>query len=352
MEFYEFRTQWEHFRKQPWCREQYPTLDALYDSLSVMGIRAMTEEAMKGSSVLHNQAMAERAWYKQNRPYYKLYHDMIHLLSRTNIDVPCQFLRTPFPAFTIRLPVNHGIDFLTVEGRELQSMLVDETPDELEFDFKVGLMRSTGHRNIVVWMDFGETEADFPKENVDLGGMPIIVYNRLSIREDCSIESSLAENNLEGTDGRICDEGIGITTKTTDICFRIAAAVCFLATGADKIIEPDVLTKDFRKYLDAKGQGDAEKQERLSAKAKRRGKFGWTVGREILFPSVARGGCSTDSGDRELSFSHQRSAHFHTYWSGPGKNKATIKFIRQLTVRPDLPVPPANARRGYRGSTK
>jgi len=350
MEFYEFRTQWEHIRKHPYYRTKYLTMDEWYNEMKMMSVRYAIEEGMKGCTVLHNQSMAESTWYKQNKPYYKLYHDMIHLLARTNIDVPCEFLRTPFPAFTIRLPVNHGIDFLSVEDQELRSMLVDESPDQFEINPNSYTVRSTGHRNIIVWMDFGETEHDFQNKGttLDLSGMPVVAYNRLSIDENESIETCLSRNKQEGTEGRICDEGIPITTKMADLCFRIAVAVCFLSTGADKIVEPDVLSKDLRKYLNAKEQVDTYLIEQLINKAKRRGKFGWTIGREIIFPNLNKNSHGKGTAERELHYAHQRCAHFHTYRFGPKKSLAKVKFIRQLTVRPDLPAPPSVIRRGYK----
>lgn len=338
MEYHEFKTQWEFFKKQPDFSHDTP--DSFYASVREIAIR----EAARGtkySSTLYNQAMSEQNWYKLNKPYYKVGHDMLHLLSETSIDVPCEFLRAPFPTFSIRLPVNHGIDFLTVEGNELRSMLVDEAQDQV----KIGLggdVKPTGNRVIVVWMDFGETEQD----DIYVLGAPVLTYNRLLVEESKSIEKCLADNTYEGTNGRVSDDGIPITVSTTDICFRIAVSVCFLATGADKIVEPDVLSKDLQNYLDAKRQGNEERITQLANRAVRKGKKGWTVGREITFPGSSHSSISTGTGEA-LQYSHQRSAHFHTFRHGPGKTLTKIKFVRQLTVRPDLP--PSPARRGYKG---
>ena len=54
-------------------------------------------------------------------------------------------------------------------------------------------------------------------------------------------------------------------------------SVCFLATGADRLIEPEVLSKDLARYLEA-CKRDPAAAERLVEKAKRRGKLGWHVG--------------------------------------------------------------------------
>lgn len=352
MEYHEFRTQWEYFKKQPdFCITagvQIPTPapkhekpDDFYAGLQQIAM-VETVRGTKHSSTLYNQVMAERNWYKLNKPYYKVGSDMLHLLSQTSIDVPCEFLHSPFESFSIRLPVNHGIDFLTVGGNELRAMLVDESKDQFVVNQLTGSLDRTGNRVIVVWMDFGEVE----ENNAYALGSPISAYNRLLVEEKKSIEKCLANNTYDGTEGRICDEGIPITVDTTDICFRIAVSVCFLATGADKIVEPDVLTKDLQNYLDAKRQGNEERITQLANRAVRKGKRGWTVGREITFPGSSHSSTSTGTGE-ELRYSHQRSAHFHTFRHGPGRSQTKIKFVRQLTVRPDLP--PSPSRRGYKG---
>jgi hypothetical protein len=53
--------------------------------------------------------------------------------------------------------------------------------------------------------------------------------------------------------------------------------VCFLATGADRLIDPEVFSKDLARYLEAR-EREPDLAERLIAKARRRGKVGWNVG--------------------------------------------------------------------------
>jgi len=75
----------------------------------------------------------------------------------------------------------------------------------------------------------------------------------------------------------------------------------------------------------------------------RRGKKGWHVGQrerfQLVRPTARESG--DGSGDHgELTHQHQRRAHFRLLPSGK------VTFVRQATVRPDLPPPPAGA--GYR----
>lgn len=331
MEFYEYRTLWEGFRRLASAKDA----SQFYNEIRTMG----AVEALRGNKYgagTTNQCIAEQKWIELGRPYYKLYPDMVHLLLRTKLDVPSEYFHCPFPACCLRFPKGHQIPELTVDGYEVRAILLDESQDEL--DIASGAIRP--YRSIIAWMDFGEDEKNFPERDIGVN-VPVVAYTQLKAVNGKSIEECICKN-AEGTEGRVCDEGIPITVQTTNLCFRIAVAICFLATGADKIVEPDVLTKDLLRYAESTNN---ETKKRLVDKAHRRGKKGWTVGREIKFPYRRSETHSSEGTGRELQFSHQRGAHFHAIRHGPNRSLVKVVFIRQLTVRPDLP--PAPARRGY-----
>ncbi len=119
-------------------------------------------------------------------------------------------------------------------------------------------------------------------------------------------------------------------------------SVCFLATGADRLIDPEVLSKDLARYLAAREREPAT-AERLVEKARRRGKVGWNVGQHerVLHLGRAAKHKEGDGGVRgPLHYQHQRRAHFRLLPS------SKVTFVRQATVRPDLPAPERAA--GYR----
>jgi hypothetical protein len=128
-------------------------------------------------------------------------------------------------------------------------------------------------------------------------------------------------------------------------CWRIALTVSALAIGHDRIIEPDVLKKDIEKYVKA---DDAGKQRLHTKATKRRNRGrGWTIGRHesVQQLAVRRSGSSgaPDEKRGELTHSHFRSGHLHGYHTKEGY---IIKWIPQLTVRPDLPLDPKKSK-GY-----
>ncbi len=141
------------------------------------------------------------------------------------------------------------------------------------------------------------------------------------------------------------DWGIPISNELIICCMRISVAVCFLATGADKIVEPDVLNRHRERF----DRANPEERNNLHAKAKQRGKHGWTIGRferETLIPRRSSSGGNLGTG-QELEFQHQRSAHFHVVRYGPAKSLSKVEFYRQITVRPDLDPSPIT-KKGYK----
>jgi hypothetical protein len=82
--------------------------------------------------------------------------------------------------------------------------------------------------------------------------------------------------------------------------------------------------------------------QQIVERAARRGKKGWHVGQhERFLGHVVQHGHDGD-GRGSLHFQHQRRAHFRLLPS------QKVTFIRQATVRPDLPPPPVSAGVGYR----
>jgi hypothetical protein len=86
--------------------------------------------------------------------------------------------------------------------------------------------------------------------------------------------------------------GLHVPRELQADCLRVVASVCFLATGADRLIEPEVLSKDLARNLDARTR-DPATAERLIEKAKRRGELGWHVGQHERVLHLSRPGMAT-----------------------------------------------------------
>ena len=97
-----------------------------------------------------------------------------------------------------------------------------------------------------------------------------------------------------------------------------------LATGADTLIDPDVLSRHFHRLRETT---DPKERLNLHNKAIKRGKFGWTVGRDTSLPRHHHDSTDGDPTGRQLSHSHIRSGHFHVVKYGPQKIKSKVVFL-------------------------
>jgi hypothetical protein len=258
-----------------------------------------------------NRFKAEAAWAKNSRPYYKIWPEAIPMLTDVGIDVPVSYLQVPFSAFVLRLPKSDN-PLIVDEQHSVSSILVLEGIDE----------EASRNRVIMLWMDIGEKDAK---------GFPLLSFVRLTCLPSRTIEETLGTRMLPGL------PGLQIADELKIRCLKLAVSVCFLSTGVDRLIEPDVLSKDLAAYIEARKACNEEKSKVIEDRAISRGKHGWNVGQyERLRTLVSRSGNETDNeivSRGPLTHQHQRRAHFRLLAS----NK--VVFIRQATVRPDLPPP-------------
>lgn len=311
-------------------------IEAFYQSqMADSALAASTHRAHRHAIAAYNQSQTEWFWHKNGRPYYKIYPSLLPMFMDTKLDVPGKYLHSPFSNFLIRLPQGHGCTELIVEGRELQTVFVTEVTAAETIELREPIEHS---HMFIVWMNFGEVYNE----------MPYYIYQVMKFRPDESIESAVSRQRIgDKVDEETLSIGIDISSENINNCIRLVVSTCFLATGADKIVEPDILTKDLQRYIDACRAENPERIEQLHGRAKRRGKHGWTVGREIRIPTAATPHEGDGESGQSLTYQHQRGAHFHVFRFGPGRSKWRVKWIRQLTVRPDLPLPLVQTKKGY-----
>jgi hypothetical protein len=264
---------------------------------------------------------AEANWYACNCPYYKVWPEAISMLADVDVDIPCEFLRLPFSSFEVRFPMKDNPLQLANQG-VAQAFLLYEPDAE------------GGPRRMVMSLDTGEVA---PK------GTPRMLVLQRDWTAGRSLDSAIELSKHEQTKGELGD----IPPEVVGRCFRIAISICLLATGGDKLIDPEVMSKDLARFIEARRTGNVEQADRLIAKAQRRNHFGWNVGagekyRTLIHRAQHLGG--EESGHHPtLTHQHQRRAHFRLLPSGK------VTFVRQTTVRPDLPPPETPPGYGIKG---
>lgn len=283
MKFYEFPESYQAVKKR--VGNETLTREKFYSDVEIMGLKGMN----KSGDLLFNQARSERLWSEEGFPYYKLYPNLIPLLLKSKLSVPRRFLRAPFHAQSIYLPVGHGIpELMTEEGSELQSMLVCLSP---------GLKQGQEPGDfMIIWCHFGE----------EAHGAPFHFFLNLGIGNHEESDGVTLEQVLEINKKKPRfheHDGERIKEETVPAVLKLACSVLFLATGADRIVEVDVLNKDLDKYVQARKQGDEKRITELKSRAVRRGKKGWTLGREITIPRPGSSAESEPTG-RQLKYQH------------------------------------------------
>lgn len=248
---------------------------------------------------------SEDIWTDLGRPYFKLWPEIIPTLTDVSVDVPADYLKLPYSTFLLRLPKT-GSPLILDDEYQVRSLLVTEVD-------------GPSCRFVYLWIDIGETEPT---------GLPMLHWHRLRCEPTGTIEESFGGKWMANL------PGVRIPDNLAKRCLRLAVSVCFLSTGMDRLIEPDILSKDLADYIEARKRNDNGTVRTIEERAFRRKGPGWNVGQyERLRPLIS---ASQQDGEQAgargpLTHQHQRRAHFRLLSNG------TVTFIRQATVRPDLP---------------
>jgi hypothetical protein len=241
---------------------------------------------------------------------------MIPLLSGVGIEVPVDYLRLPFQAFAVRLPVEDNPLVIDDQYHVRAILVCDGQPVE------------TQERRVYLWLDVGER---------GMGNAPVLTYCQLECVPGIQIEDAFNRLPQEPDIPGVC-----VPRELQARCLRLVVSVCFLATGGDRLVEPDILSKDLAAYIEAQRRDDHQRVKQIVERAARRGKKGWHVGQHERFLGHGVRSHGDSNCHASLQFQHQRRAHFRLLPS------QKVTFVRQATVRPDLPPPPVSAGVGYR----
>lgn len=283
------------------------------DFAHVMMKRAF-ERGDHSGRVLFNQVSAEHAWHASGRPYYKVDDAAVGMFRGVSIDLPFSYLKMPFNVFCVRFSETCS---LRTKFGPMRSMLVQWSDFEVMGDTLKKALNPMPH--FYVWCDCGE------RDMVQGYMGPMINYLHMQAAPEMIIGEELGALPLGEEGSALRDSGI------EKELVAIALSVAFLATSSDKIIRPDVLSKDMPAYIEAHRKEQHERIRVMTERAQRRGKIGWFVDGERELVHSHQESEPSDPSGRELSYRHVRSAHFR-------KLENMVVFVRQCVVRPDLPA--------------
>jgi hypothetical protein len=237
---------------------------------------AFAEAVIMRSGQFFGQITNERDWEREKRPYYNVWPSIVPMLTRLNLDFDSALIQLPLPALCVRLPKAENPLAFDWKGEEVQirCMLMGGINDG---------------RGISILIDVGEVIShgrDF--------GVPIYTYRNFRRQSGLTVEEALRELGSN----ELAELGVQIPEKLVNDCVRLCCTLCLLEDDPS-VIEPDVLSKDRAKF-------DESGDEKYVAKAHRRGKVGWNVGRRV-----------------EVS-PHYRRPHMMLAWTGSGRTTPKI----------------------------
>ncbi len=292
-------------------------------------------------------AAIEATWYDHLQPEYKAYPAIIAALAATRIEIGCEHLRMPFPAFAVRLPV----DFMKEEGGPpLRCMLVAMLKNDRDGSKPVTSIASEPAMNArlipFAWVP-GDEEADhvltIQVKYIDRDGDDAFAHFSIALREGVTLEDELARwveiISVHGAPVRARAAAAGgylVSPKMARELLALAVGISFFATGRHKAERP-ILQRDPRPRPERrrfeKEHGGAEQPT-------------FAVGRELILPREegapapdTTAGVGEGSG-RSLKWGHYRTGHLRFQAHGPGMSERRLIFIEPTLVRPDLPLRP------------
>lgn len=218
-------------------------------------------------------------WQQQNQPYYLLYPSILPLLTKLKLD--------KVTGDNITLP--HGLQSLLLRfpvGGELRSVWLCHRK----------IRHSVGSdvvcRGLVIGIDHGELDAT--------GNQPVYLIRAFPL-DSRPVEESLDALPASWT----ASTGKQLDPQEVANAVRIACMLCLMGNDPD-LVQPEVLSKDLPKLT-------PDRLDDMVARARRRGKVGWTVGREFE------------------SCPHYRRSHPALMWTGVGRTVPRI-VMRKGTI--------------------
>lgn len=248
-----------------------------------------------------NQYYSEKQWIEEGRPYYLVYPNIIPMLTKLPLDkINADAIEVPErKSLLLRMPKKNNPFVPVHEGVEypLRSVLIWFTQVQ-------------GLHGLSIWLDFNEDLEGAPNTVLPVslwsdelwhaacGHLSPLLYNRKSnpraiysnmvlVRDyfhTCIYRSFPLIPNV--SIARICGDlgyekgpGLQLSGEILDDITRMAVTVLMIDQGDTDLLEPDLLREDEAKVKNRELSPE-ERQRYIDRAKKRRGDFGWHLGRQ------------------------------------------------------------------------
>lgn len=241
-------------------------------------------------------------WIKAGRKYYKLYPALHAALLKIPLNSLAQFPKWEPDCIEIRFPEHTPITF---GEHSLRSVTAFTGP--LHDTYGIGLLGIYEHvvTKKVMWVAHGfPWDAEIAPYNTPDKESPEAVRQQFARADICT------ERN--GTSEAKDDKALWYSTCAASLALR-TAIFTFMLKDDPQFVEPEVLTKDAPKWDSA----DANQRKIMVDRAVRRGKHGFTLGKQ--FETVP----------------HFRRPHFAIRWTEKGRTVPRLTAIKGSVVHRD-----------------
>lgn len=272
-----------------------------------------------------NHARAELAWIDDHRPFYRFWPGLFYAFSKVDLSqirISNLHFTLPDDLHSIVIEFPKGVPY---ETYGIKSTLV-ENGEELQGEAVTSLLVYQATRDTMKGMGGLRFENSVDKIficvlcELDSKGVRCnrngVVFNK---------------NEMDMTLQEYLDSRKSLTERDTE-CFRFTARIllllALLSNDDEKLFQRLVLERDKDKF-------DRENAEKFWDRAKRNGRYGWDVGRDIptreeLEEFKANGTL------RGKMIPHIRSGHFAKRWTGEGRTILKYVWIDETMVNKHL----------------
>lgn len=310
MKFYDYPDSWKSIVNHGFDKELgLRTRDDMYRWLSKINLNPLG----------YRHLMFDIMWNNEGRPYYDVYPSIIPMLTRLNLNFPGETIGVSGDIFTSNESSPIINNFIVMNRDEILQMNKKIADKACKLTNLLIRLPECGHIlgyddpkngriNVrTIYLSFQPVNRTAKSKHVTLGlvvgidigerdatGVIPLHTMRVFPLDERPIEECIDALPIHET----INEGMQIPDNIIKNCIRLVITLCLLGDNPE-LIEPDVLNNDKQKFLNA----DKELQQRLIEKAKRRGKYGFTVGAKL---------------NSEVS-PHVRIQHVALVWTGKGR---------------------------------
>ncbi len=313
MQFFQWTTDYMLYQRQFPKKERMPYEEFLKQRLK-------TIKSYRMPTVRHD---ADILWVKEGQPYYNIHPKMAQKLCKVDLNkIPSTMLKTPHGLSVVNIRFAQQHPEFTVADAQMPDMKLPfaQAIPAGSFVHSMLMMRSDYERwNVMFLLDFG---------TINPNGQPSYCIYGMRLHSAISMEDAIF---LASRESSTPDDSYQQMLRNI---IRLAVSIGFLADNP-AICEADVLADDRGAFREASD----EKREFIAARARRRGKYGFNIGTDLMFLGERPKGERRDSiaTGRELEYAHIRAGHPHAVRYGESKRLVKIMWYVPTTVRDDLP---------------